>query len=630
MQYVEEPVSDLVDLAAFHCTTGVPVALDESVDEAMRGGADGARDGDGDDDDDSTGSLNALIELFEPSNGVVAIVLKPSVIGGFERCARAAAAARSRGVASVVTTAFDAGVGADACANLARALDAAAAKAAADASAAAAAADDDDDDDASGGGGDDDDGWDAAAARVGVGVAAADREPSLVARLAPMRHGLGTGEWLDGDVFDPPAAPLDFSSASAGGGVRVALAPAAASARRKTTAAVSEMNTTTTTTTTTAWGAESVYEAKTSRGTYSIRVVDSGGGGGDARPPVLLLHGFLGGAEDWHAIASGLSRSHRVVAIDLPGHGGSALTPLEEEDDEEKDDDDDDDDDDGGKVLKERRSPRERDRMGTSVDGRSKYDVESVSDAVAALIPALGASKAIVVGYSLGARIALHLAATRPDVVHAVASIGGSGGIVDSIDRATRAARDDAAAAALRDGGVAPFATAWYAQPLFRALSTHPRWRGGKIAAARARNSGDARELADVLRGMSPGRQPAVTGRDVRDVARAGGALFVAGGEDVKFTAIARALARECGDGDDRDTSSRVEVVVVPGAGHAVHLEAPEALIRALTTFVATATARAAISAAGATDDAKGGKKTRARRYGGARAGNATPRDDAK
>jgi isochorismate synthase/2-succinyl-5-enolpyruvyl-6-hydroxy-3-cyclohexene-1-carboxylate synthase/2-succinyl-6-hydroxy-2,4-cyclohexadiene-1-carboxylate synthase/O-succinylbenzoate synthase len=64
VQYVEEPVSDLVDLAAFHCTTGVPVALDESVDEAMRGGADGARDGDGDDDDDSTGSLNALIELF--------------------------------------------------------------------------------------------------------------------------------------------------------------------------------------------------------------------------------------------------------------------------------------------------------------------------------------------------------------------------------------------------------------------------------------------------------------------------------------------------------------------------------------------------------------------------------------
>ena len=38
---VEEPVADpMADLAAFHCTTGVPVALDESVDEALlqRGG----------------------------------------------------------------------------------------------------------------------------------------------------------------------------------------------------------------------------------------------------------------------------------------------------------------------------------------------------------------------------------------------------------------------------------------------------------------------------------------------------------------------------------------------------------------------------------------------------------------
>ena len=134
-----------------------------------------------------------MIELFEPSNGVVAIVLKPSVIGGFERCARAAAAARSRGVASVVTTAFDAGVGADACANLARALDAAAAKAAADASAAAAAADDDDDDDASGGGGDDDDGWDAAAARVGVGVAR--RGPRAEPRRQARADAARVGDW---------------------------------------------------------------------------------------------------------------------------------------------------------------------------------------------------------------------------------------------------------------------------------------------------------------------------------------------------------------------------------------------------------------------------------------------------
>ena len=36
LEYVEEPVACLEDLAAFHCTTGVPVALDESVDDATR------------------------------------------------------------------------------------------------------------------------------------------------------------------------------------------------------------------------------------------------------------------------------------------------------------------------------------------------------------------------------------------------------------------------------------------------------------------------------------------------------------------------------------------------------------------------------------------------------------------
>jgi isochorismate synthase/2-succinyl-5-enolpyruvyl-6-hydroxy-3-cyclohexene-1-carboxylate synthase/2-succinyl-6-hydroxy-2,4-cyclohexadiene-1-carboxylate synthase/O-succinylbenzoate synthase len=40
LQYIEEPVADpMADLSAFHCTTGVPVALDESVDEALRGRA---------------------------------------------------------------------------------------------------------------------------------------------------------------------------------------------------------------------------------------------------------------------------------------------------------------------------------------------------------------------------------------------------------------------------------------------------------------------------------------------------------------------------------------------------------------------------------------------------------------
>lgn len=38
---------------------------------------------------------------------------------------------------------------------------------------------------------------------------------------------------------------------------------------------------------------------------------------------VVLLHGFLGAHEIWEQTISNLSKSYRVIAIDLPGHGSS-------------------------------------------------------------------------------------------------------------------------------------------------------------------------------------------------------------------------------------------------------------------------------------------------------------------
>ena len=184
------------------------MALDESVDEALLqcgGGGRGGRGGGG----GGGGAAAALEELMEPTFGVAALVLKPSVLGGFEACAAAAAAARSHGISAVVTTAFDSGVGTAACAHLAAALDAAAVSAAAEAnasetaSASAAAA--------------------AAAAGVGTHMSSSasssspfvtgvfdedddaeggyygyEEEGSAVGRLGAMHHGLGTGAWLAG------------------------------------------------------------------------------------------------------------------------------------------------------------------------------------------------------------------------------------------------------------------------------------------------------------------------------------------------------------------------------------------------------------------------------------------------
>jgi isochorismate synthase / 2-succinyl-5-enolpyruvyl-6-hydroxy-3-cyclohexene-1-carboxylate synthase / 2-succinyl-6-hydroxy-2,4-cyclohexadiene-1-carboxylate synthase / o-succinylbenzoate synthase len=156
-------------------------------------------------------------------------------------------------------------------------------------------------------------------------------------------------------------------------------------------------------------------------------------------------------------------------------------------------------------------------------------------------------------------------------------------------------------AEALADGGVGAFVNAWYRQGLFRSLSAHPRWRDGAVARRRAEmfemsasssevssevNSEDvcaARDLARVMSAMSPGRQTVLRGEDLARVHRgsSGGVTLLAGERDAKFVATAIAMAADANAflENDEDGGDGVEVVTVPGAGHAVHLEAPEGLV---------------------------------------------------
>ncbi|MCY3987618.1 MAG: hypothetical protein OXF94_03345, partial [Gammaproteobacteria bacterium] len=41
------------------------------------------------------------------------------------------------------------------------------------------------------------------------------------------------------------------------------------------------------------------------------------------KPPVVLLHRLGGWLSDWRHVAAILGRERRVIAFDLPGHGGS-------------------------------------------------------------------------------------------------------------------------------------------------------------------------------------------------------------------------------------------------------------------------------------------------------------------
>jgi pimeloyl-ACP methyl ester carboxylesterase len=59
------------------------------------------------------------------------------------------------------------------------------------------------------------------------------------------------------------------------------------------------------------------------RGDVSLRALDFGGRG----PPVILLHGLAGYGGEWTDSAPWLCEDHRVVALDLRGHGESTRIP---------------------------------------------------------------------------------------------------------------------------------------------------------------------------------------------------------------------------------------------------------------------------------------------------------------
>jgi 2-succinyl-6-hydroxy-2,4-cyclohexadiene-1-carboxylate synthase len=182
---------------------------------------------------------------------------------------------------------------------------------------------------------------------------------------------------------------------------------------------------------------------------------------------------------------------------------------------------------------------------------------------------AAAAGPGIYVGYSMGARYALRAALACPDVVSGAVLLGANPGIEDPGERADRAASDEALAARIERDGVDAFLEGWLAQPLF-ALLPHT------AADVDDRRRNTAAGLASSLRRAGTGAEPDIW----REVGRLElPVLVLAGGEDAKFAAIGRRLAAAIG------ANARFEVV--PGAGHAAHLEQPAAFLRIVRAWLA-------------------------------------------
>ena len=171
----------------------------------------------------------------------------------------------------------------------------------------------------------------------------------------------------------------------------------------------------------------------------------------------------------------------------------------------------------------------------------------------------------VLAGYSMGGRIALHLALARPGLVRRLVLVSTSAGLADAAARADRRRTDDELAGGLERAGLATFARWWGAQPLFAGQSAEA---AALAHEDRLRNT--AGGLAASLRGMGTGSMEPVWHR-LGELTMP--AVIVTGERDAKFRALGERLA---------DGLPDARLVVVPGAGHAVHLEAPAAVAEAI------------------------------------------------
>jgi len=94
---------------------------------------------------------------------------------------------------------------------------------------------------------------------------------------------------------------------------------------------------------------------------------------------VVILHGLLGSCENWRGVRAALAVRHRVVCLDLPNHGRSPHT--------------------------------------------ARFDLRTMGDDVMETLDALGVGRAVVVGHSLGGKVAMQMASEFPGRVRGLVAV---------------------------------------------------------------------------------------------------------------------------------------------------------------------------------------------------------------
>jgi 2-succinyl-6-hydroxy-2,4-cyclohexadiene-1-carboxylate synthase len=229
---------------------------------------------------------------------------------------------------------------------------------------------------------------------------------------------------------------------------------------------------------------------------------------------IVLLHGFGGTSRAWDGVIEHLEpERYRPLALDLPGHGSVATY-----------------------------------RPPITFAGCVEHVLQQAPECF------------VLCGYSLGGRVALHVALAAPERVTRLVVISVNPGIEEGVARAARRRADRKLADELERVPYEDFIERWRTQPMF---ANEPPEVGELARADQRRNSPWA--LAEVLRGLGSGEMEPMWG----DLERLRMPVsVVAGDRDEKYLAIGRRLAEEVSCGS----------LSILGGGHGLPLENPEGI----------------------------------------------------
>lgn len=251
-------------------------------------------------------------------------------------------------------------------------------------------------------------------------------------------------------------------------------------------------------------------------------------------PVLVLLHGFTGSAASWGKLLDDLAiLNMRIIALDMLGHGQS-----------------------------------------DAPDDPQRYGMEYCQSDIISILQALGIKRkeAILLGYSMGGRIALYCAFSG--YFRALILESASPGLASPTEREERHISDEALADRIEHEGMEAFVNYWEHIPLFASQRNLPIERWNAQRAQRLTNR--SRGLANSLRGIGTGVQPPL---DQHLPILTIPVLLITGELDSKYCTIAQQMAQQL---------PGAQLRIVPNAGHTVHLEQPDLFVTLVHNFCTT------------------------------------------